>query len=151
MYDNSVSLRSNPKMAMSLHGNSADPYPYKIKRNYPLGHITQLKSLCSPMMKMLARLILTSFSHRPYNSKVLTASTGLSWRWMSLSVSQLQLSLEQLLAGICVSSPQGSTFKLAEDYISTLWLQGTFYNFYPFEIQFFSIVIYLTLTSPNVV
>ena len=27
-------------------------------------------------------------------------------------------------------------------YISTLWLQGTFYNFYPFEIQFFSIVFF---------
>ena len=40
-----------------------------------------------------------------------------------------------------ISSPQESTFKHVEDYISTLWLQGTFYNFYPFEIQFFSIVI----------
>ena len=69
---------------------------------------------------------------------------------MSLSVSWLQLFPEQLLADIWVSSPQGSTFEHVEDYISTLWLQGTFYNFYPFEIQFFSIVVYLIFTSPNV-
>ena len=41
---------------------------------------------------------------------------------MSLSVSWLQLFPEQLLADIWVSSPQGSTFKHVEDYISTLWL-----------------------------
>ena len=69
---------------------------------------------------------------------------------MSLSVSQIQLFLEQLLAAIWVLSPQASMFEYVEDYISTLWLQGTFYNFYPFEIQFFSIVVYLILTSPNV-
>ena len=79
------------------------------------------------------------------------ASTGPNWLQMSLSVSRLQLFLEQLLADIWVSSPQGSTFEHVEDYISTLWLQETFYNFYPFEIQFFSIVICLILTSPNVV
>ena len=60
---------------------------------------------------------------------------------LSVRVLRLQLFLEQLLADIWVSSAQGSTFKHVEDYISTLWLQGTFYNFYPFEIQFFSIVI----------
>ena len=48
LYDNWVPLRSNPKMAMSLHGNSADPYHYKIKRNYPLGHVTQLKKVMQP-------------------------------------------------------------------------------------------------------
>ena len=62
----------------------------------------------------------------------------------------LRLFLKQLLAGICVESPRGSTFKHVEDYIFTLWLQGTFDNFYPFEIQFFSIVVYLIITSPNV-
>ena len=86
------------------------------------------------MMRMLTRLKL----HRPYNSKILMASTGPNRRPMSLLVSRLQLLLEQLLTDIWVSSPQGSTFEHVEDYISTLWLQGTFYNFYPFEIQFFS-------------
>ena len=69
---------------------------------------------------------------------------------MSLLVSRLQLLLEQLLTDIWVSSPQGSMFEHDEDYISTLWLQGTFYNFYPFEIQFFSTVVYHIFTSPNV-
>ena len=59
---------------------------------------------------------------------------------MSLLISRLQLFLEQLLADIWVSSHQGSTFEHVEDYIFTLWLQGTVYNFYPSEIQFLSIV-----------
>ena len=70
---------------------------------------------------------------------------------MNLSVSQLQLFLEHLLADIWVVSPQGSTCKHIEDYIFTLWLQETFYNFYPFEIQFFSTVVYHIFTSSNVV
>ena len=37
LYGSSVPLRSNPKMARSLHGNSADPYHCKIKGNRPLG------------------------------------------------------------------------------------------------------------------
>ena len=74
-------------------------------------------------------------------------STGPNWQWMSLSVSQMQLFLEQLLADIWVSGLQGSTFEQVEDYISTLWLQGTFYNFYPFEIQFFSIVFFFLFFS----
>ena len=60
---------------------------------------------------------------------------------MSLSISGLQLFLEQLLADIWVSNPQGPTFENIEDYIFTLWLQGIFYSFYPFEIQLFSIVV----------
>ena len=36
LYDSSVPLRSNPQMARTLHGNSADPYHCKIKRNHPL-------------------------------------------------------------------------------------------------------------------
>ena len=47
---------------------------------------------------------------------------------MSLSVSWLQLFLEQLLGDIWVLSPQGATLKHTEDYISTLWLQKTFDN-----------------------
>ena len=96
------------------------------------------------MMKMLARLVLSSFSHRPYDSKVLTASTSPNWQQMSLSVSQLQLFLEQLLTDIWVSSPQGSTLKHIEDYIFTLWLQETFYNFYPFLRPFIFIILLLT-------
>ena len=139
LYDSSVPLRSNPKMTRTLHGNSGDPYHYKkqTKKITPWVYITQFKKkkkrLCSPMMKMLARLVLSSFSHRPYDSQVLTASTSPNWQQMSLSVSQLQLFLEQLLTDIWVSSPQGSTLKHIEDYIFTLWLQETFYNFYPFS------------------
>ena len=69
---------------------------------------------------------------------------------MSLLVSWLQLFLEQLLADIGVSSPPGSMLKYINYYISSLWLQGTFCNFYPFEIQLFSIVVYLILMSSNV-
>ena len=96
------------------------------------------------MMKMLARLVLSSFSHRPYDSQVLTASTSPNWQQMSLSVSQLQLFLEQLLADIWVSSPQGSTLKHIDDYISILWLQETFYTFYPFLRLFIFIILLLT-------
>ena len=60
-------------------------------------------------------------------------STGPKWWWMSLSVSWLQLFLEQLLGDIWVLSPQGATLKHTEDYISTLWLQKTFDNFCPFS------------------
>ena len=84
-------------------------------------------------MKMLARLILIKFLtqalqlytshgfHRPQ----LATDKPVSFR--------LQLFLEQLLTDIWVSSPQGSTLKHIDDYISTLWLQETFYNFYPFS------------------
>ena len=103
------------------------------------------------MMKMFARLILIKFLTQGLQLYILMASTGPNWWWMSLSVSRLQIFLEELLADIWVSSPQGSMLKHIEDYISSLWSLGTFYNFYPFEIQFFSIIIYLILTFPNVV
>ena len=62
LYDSSVPLRSNPKMAKTLHGNSADPYLYKIKRNHPLGtHHLVKKGYTAQMIKMLARPILIKF------------------------------------------------------------------------------------------
>ena len=49
-------------MAKTLHGNSADPYLYKIKRNHPLGtHHPVKKGYTAQMIKMLARLILIKF------------------------------------------------------------------------------------------
>ena len=47
LYDNSVPLRSNPKMARSLHGNSADPYHCKTEIT-PWLYITQLKKVMKP-------------------------------------------------------------------------------------------------------
>ena len=125
------------------------PTAAKLKDITPWVHITWLKKIMQPSDENACQT--NTYQVSPYNSKVLTASTSPNWRWMNLSVSQLRLFLEQLLADIWVLSPQGSMFKRIEDYISTLWLQGTFYNFYPFEIQFFSIVVYLILTFPNVV
>ena len=140
LYDNLVPLRSNPKMARSLHVILLTPTTAKLKEITPWVHITQLKKVMQPNDENACQTNTYQVSH-----------TGPNWRRMSQLVSQLQLFLEQLLADIWVSSPQGSTFEHVEDYISTLWLQGTFYNFYPFEIQFFSTVICLILTSPNVV
>ena len=127
------------------------PTSTKLKEITPWVHIIWLKKVNQPSDENGCQTYLSSFSHRPYNSKVLIASTGLNWWWMGLSVSRLQLFLEQLLTEIWVSSPQGSMLEHIEDYISTLCLQEMFYNFYLFKIQFFSIVIYLILTSPNVV
>ena len=116
------------------------PTTAKFKEITPWVHITRLKKFMQPNDENACQTNTYQVSH-----------TGPNWQWMSLLVSQLQLFLKQLLADIWVSSPQGSMFEHVEDYISTLWLQRTFYNFYPFEIQFFSIVICLILTSPNVV
>ena len=54
LYDNSVPLRSNPKMTSSLHSNSADPYHCKIKRNHPLGiHHSARKGYAAQWWKCL--------------------------------------------------------------------------------------------------
>ena len=54
LYDNSVPLRSNAKMARSLRGNSADPYCCKIKRNHPLGtHHLVKKGYAAQLWKLL--------------------------------------------------------------------------------------------------
>ena len=116
------------------------PTTAKFKEITPWVHITRLKKFMQPNDENACQTNTYQVSH-----------TGPNWQRMSLLVSQLQLFLEQLLADIWVLSPQGSTFEHVEDYIFTLWLQGTLYNFHPFEIQFFSIVICLILTSPNVV
>ena len=116
------------------------PTTAKFKEITPWVHITQIKKVIQPNDENACQTNTYQVSH-----------TGPNWQRMSLLVSQLQLFLKQLLADIWVSSPQGSMFEHVEDYISTLWLQRTFSNFYPFEIQFFSIVICLILTSPNVV
>ena len=116
------------------------PTTAKFKEITPWVHITRLKKFMQPNDENACQTNTYQVSH-----------TGPNWQRMSLLVSQLQLFLKQLLADIWVSSPQGSMFEHVEDYISTLWLQRTFYNFYPFEIQFFSIVICLIFTSPNVV
>ena len=49
-------------MARSLCGNFADPYCCKIKRNHPLGtHHLVKKGYAAPIMKIVARLILSKF------------------------------------------------------------------------------------------
>ena len=61
LYDSSVPLRSNPKMARTLQGNSPDPYCCKIKRNHPLGaHYLTKKDYAAQWWECLW-LILTKF------------------------------------------------------------------------------------------
>ena len=98
------------------------PTAAKLKEITPWVHITQLKKVMQSNDENACQTNTYQVSH-----------TGPNWRRMSLLVSQLQLFLEQLLADIWVSSPQGSTLKHIDDYISILWLQETFYNFYPFS------------------
>ena len=77
-------------MTRTLHGNSADPYRYKIKKKKKKGyaaqcvHITQFKKkkkrLCSPMMKMLARLTLIKFL-----TQTLQLYTSHGFHWSQLA------------------------------------------------------------------
>ena len=74
LYDSSVPLRSNPKMARTLYGNSADPYRCKIKRNHPLGDITRLKKVMQPNDE-------NAYQTNPYQVSH-TCPTTLKFSWL---------------------------------------------------------------------
>ena len=120
----------------------------KLKQITPWVHITRLKNVMQPSDKNAYHINSYQVSHTGPTSlkfsRLPPAPADDRWAYCSF-VSWLRVSFVSWVA-----SPQGSMFKHIEDYIFTQWLQGTFHNFYPFEIWFFFIVVYLIFTSPNV-
>ena len=60
----------------------------------------------------------------------------------------LQLFPTELLPDLWTSAPTGTSFKDMTTLVSQLWLQGTFYNLTPDEIDFFTFILYIIL-HPN--
>ena len=57
---------------------------------------------------------------------------------MTWTLFNLQLFLTQLLQDLWTSTLTGSSFEDLAMLVSQLWLQGTFYNLTPDEIDFFT-------------
>ena len=55
----------------------------------------------------------------------------------------LQLFLTQLLQDLWTSAPTGTSSKDLTTLVSQLWLQGTFCNLTPDEIDFFTLILYI--------
>ena len=66
---------------------------------------------------------------------------------MTWTLFNLQLVLTQLLQDLWTSAPTGTSFKDLTTLMSQLWLQGTFYNLTPDEIDFFTLILYIILHS----
>ena len=62
--------------------------------------------------------------------------------WILLN---LQLFLTQLLPDLWTSATTGTSFEELTTLVSQLWLQGTFYNLTPDEIDFFIFILYVIL------
>ena len=67
---------------------------------------------------------------------------------MTWTLFNLQPFLTQLLQDLWTSTPTGTFFKDQTTLLSQLWLQGTFYNLTPDEIDFFTLILYIIL-HPN--
>ena len=67
---------------------------------------------------------------------------------MTWTLFNLQLFLTQLLQDLWTSTPTGTSFKDLTTLVSQLWLQGTFYNLTPDEIDFFTLILY-NILQPN--
>ena len=67
---------------------------------------------------------------------------------MTWTLCNLQLFLTQLLQDLWTSAPTGTSFEDLTMLVSQLWLQGTFYNLTPDEIDFFTFIPYVIL-HPN--
>ena len=67
---------------------------------------------------------------------------------MTWTLFNLQLFLTQLLQDLWTSAPTGTSFKDLTTLVSQPWLQGTFYNLTPDEINFFTLILYIIL-HPN--
>ena len=59
---------------------------------------------------------------------------------MTRTLLNLQLSLTQLLQDLWTSAPTGTSFEDLTTPVSHPWLQGTFYNLSPEEIDFFTLI-----------
>ena len=69
---------------------------------------------------------------------------------MTWSLFNLQLFLTQLLQDLWTSAPIGTSFKDLTTLVSQLWLQETFYNLIPDEIDFllsFSTSFYILINT----
>ena len=64
---------------------------------------------------------------------------------MTWTLFNLQLFLTQLLQDLWTSAPTGASFKDLTTLVSQLWLQGTFYNLTPDEIDSFTLMLYIIL------
>ena len=67
---------------------------------------------------------------------------------MTWTFFHLQLFLTQLLQNLWTSTQTGISFKDLTTLVSQLWLQGTFYNLTPDEIDSFTLFLYIIL-YPN--
>ena len=67
---------------------------------------------------------------------------------MTWTFFHLQLFLTQLLQNLWTSTQTGISFKDLTTLVSQLWLQGTFYNLTPDEIDSFTLILYIIL-YPN--
>ena len=64
---------------------------------------------------------------------------------MTWTLLNLRLFPTQLLQDLWTSAPTGTSFKDLITLVSHLWLQGTFYNLTPEEIDFFTLILYIIL------
>ena len=67
---------------------------------------------------------------------------------MTWTLFNLQLFLTQLLQDLWTSAQTETSSKDLTTLVSQLWLQGTFYNLTPDEIDFFTLILY-TILHPN--
>ena len=67
---------------------------------------------------------------------------------MTWTLLNLQLFPTQLLQDLWTSAPTGTSFKDLITPVSHPWLQETFYNLSPDEIDFFTLILYIIL-HPN--
>ena len=70
---------------------------------------------------------------------------------MTWTLFNLQPFLTQLLQDLWTSTPTGTFFKDQTTLLSQLWLQGTFYNLTPDEIDFFTLILYIILQNTLVI
>ena len=64
---------------------------------------------------------------------------------MTWTLLNLRLFPTQLLQDLWTSASAGTSFKDLTTLVSHLWLQGTFYNLTPDEINFFTLILYIIL------
>ena len=127
------------------------PTTAKLKEITPWVHITWLKKVMQPNDENACQTNTYQVSQTgPTTLKfswLPLAPTGDGWACQFHSCNYYWNNFWQISGSRVLKDPCSDTLKIT----STMWLQGTVYNFYPFKIQFFPIKIYLILTSPNVI
>ena len=94
---------------------------------------------------------LSGLPHSTHLLKIHLATTPVNHprgHWMTWTFFHLQLFLTQLLQNLWTSTQTGISFKDLTTLVSQLWLQGTFYNLTPDEIDSFTLILYIIL-YPN--